>query len=64
MMVTQPYSTEIPFAERMGIAHEAGKKAKRDGLPLSACPHEEGTPAYVEWRNGWEEAIARKRRAA
>lgn len=54
----RPWTNEPGFAERMGAAYEASRKARADGLPLSSSPFTPGTPADTEWRTGWHEARA------
>ena len=54
-VMLQPYTTEPTYSERMEAAHEAGRKARRIGRPFSDCPHQEGTPASREWRDGWHD---------
>jgi len=36
-----------------GAAYEAGRQAREDGLPLTACPWVERAPESTEWKNGW-----------
>lgn len=36
-----------------GTAYEAGKTARQDGHPPTACPWIESAPEATEWRNGW-----------
>lgn len=55
-MVTQPYSSEPSFEERMEQAYARGREARCEGRPRSACPHSKGTPAAIEWESGWREA--------
>ena len=52
----QPFTTEPTYEERMAAAYEAGRAARRNGLPLGRCPHRRGTPAEGEWTVGWHDA--------
>jgi len=55
-MMRQPFTTEPAWEERMAAAWEAGRDARRNGLPLDRCPHRPGTPAEAEWTAGWHDA--------
>lgn len=54
------YTTELTFEERMHECYLAGKRARLKRTPV-VCPHEEGTPAFVEWHKGFAGGVNREK---
>ena len=45
-----------PDEEHIGGIPKDGGKAYREGVPASDCPYDEGTPAFDEWNEAWDDA--------
>lgn len=43
--------------DRATRANDEGFAARLRGLPITACPHQDGLAQY--WRKGWQEAESR-----